>query len=102
MASEDEALAAFGLKRDGPEPEDAAFDVWPENWRAVQVFASLGTQWTVGMAGSTGLRYEALPFVFEMQGVDRAQWPELFDQIRVCEVEALKLFAERRDGARAG
>lgn len=102
VASEDEALAAFGLKREGPAPEDAVFDVWPENWPAVQVFAAVGTQWTVGMAGSTGLRYEALPFVFEMQGVQRDEWPELFDLIRLCEAEALKLFAERRDGARAG
>lgn len=100
MASEDEALAAFGLKRDGPEPEDAAFEVWPENWPAVQVFVALGTQWTVGMAGSTGLRYEVLPFVLEMQGVARDEWPELFAQIRLCESEALKLFAERRDGTK--
>jgi hypothetical protein len=98
VRSEDAALAAFGLKRDGPVPDDAVVDVWPENWQAVQVFAACGTQWTVGMAGSTGLRYEALPFVFEMSGVDRAQWPELFDQIRACEAEALKLFAERRNG----
>jgi hypothetical protein len=102
VASEDAALAAFGLQRDGPEPEDAAFDVWPENWRAAQVFAALGTQWTVGIAGATGLRYEALSFVFEMQGVVRDEWPGLFDQVRLCESEALKLFAERRDGARAG
>lgn len=102
VQSEDEALAAFGLKRDGPPPDDGAVDVWPNNWPAVQVFAACGTQWTVGMAGSTGLRYEALPFIFEMQGVQRAQWPELFGLVRLCEAEALKFFAERRDGARAG
>jgi len=38
--------------------------------------------------------------VLEMQGVARDEWPELFAQIRLCESEALKLFAERRDGTK--
>lgn len=97
MESEDEALAAFGLKRDGP-VEDKDFEVWPDNWQAVIVFSALTTQWFVGMNGPTGLRYEALPFVFEAHGVVKEEWPGLFVQIRACESEALRYFAEKRSG----
>lgn len=98
MAAEDEALAAFGLKREGPLPEDAAFRVWPENWEAVRMFIVLATQWSVGMNGPTGLRYESLPMVLRMRQVPRAEWSGLFDQVRVMEAEALKYFAEQRGG----
>jgi hypothetical protein len=97
VASEDAALAAFGLAREEV-PEDADFEVWPENWRAFSVFAALSTQWTVGMNGPTGLRYEALPFALDLFEIERAAWPEVFGQIRVCEGEALRYFAERRNG----
>lgn len=97
MRSEDEALAAFGLEREA-EPADAHYDVWPENWPAVQVFAGLMTQWNVSMAGPTGLRYEAIPVVLRMRGVPRGEWSEVFYGLQVMEAEALKHFAEKRNG----
>lgn len=98
MATEDEALAAFGLVREGPEPDDATFRVWPENWQALVIFSALATQWAVGMGGPTGLRYESIPVVLRMRQVPRADWPRLFEQVRVMESESLKYFAERRSG----
>lgn len=95
VASEDEALAAFGLKRD-ESPDDAVCWVWPENWDAVQVFASMVTQWNVGFAGPVGLRYEVVPLMLRVQGVERSRWPDVFAQVRLCEGEALRFFAERR------
>lgn len=97
MQAEDEALAAFGLKRDEV-PEDAHLRVWPENWDAVQLFIALATQWQVGFNGPVGLRYEAVPMVLRLRGVPRSGWPMLFDQVRLMEAEALKFFAERRGG----
>lgn len=97
MRSEDDALAAFGLQRED-EPEDAHFDVWPENWPAVQVFAGMTTQWNVGMAGPTGLRYESIPVVLRMRGVPRSEWADVFNGLQVMEAEALRFFAERRHG----
>ena len=43
-------------------------DIWPEHWRAVDLFFAMGTQWVVEIAPSGklyshGLRYEALPIV---------------------------------------
>lgn len=81
--------------RTGPEAAPA-FEVWPEHERAVAVFVRLLTQWQVGLAGPIGLRYEVLPVVLRLLAVPRPEWASLFDDIRVMESEALKVFAERR------
>lgn len=54
------------------------------------------TQWTVGASTAVGLRYEALPVVFDLLGVagDRG---ELFAGLRVMEGEVLSLL--QRDPA---
>jgi len=54
------------------------------------------TQWTVGASTAVGLRYEALPVVFDLLGVagDRG---ELFAGLRVMEGEVLALL--QRDPA---
>lgn len=90
------AASALGLQNTGVvEPE--VLEVWPEHWPAVRLFSAMGTQWSVGMAGPTGLRYEAIPFILRMQGVAEDQWLEVFDGLRTMEAEALRYFAERRE-----
>jgi Phage related hypothetical protein (DUF1799) len=72
--------------------------IWPENWRAVQVFCALGTQWrmAIGAGGSVwlGLRYESLPLVeARVRPTDGAPQPPpdvLFTQLRVLETTALE------------
>ena len=76
--------------------EEGSVDVWPEHWTAVSAFSAMGTQWTVGMGGPIGLRYEALPVVLEMITVPRDEWPQVFACLRIMESEALAYFAERR------
>jgi hypothetical protein len=92
--AEAESLAAFGIEA-GPAPEEE-FHIWPENWSAVGAFASMLTQWNVGMAGPVGLRYESLPVVLRMIDVAEDEWRVIFSAIRVMEGEALRIFAERR------
>jgi hypothetical protein len=82
------ALAAMGMKLEGPAND---FEVWPDHVQAVEVFASLLTQWRLGQKGVIGLDYAAIPAVLEMKRVGRDDWPELFDQIRVMENEAVKV-----------
>lgn len=72
-----------------------AVDCWPEHEAAVAVFARLTTQWRTGFSGATGLDYVALPTVFRLAGVPRADWPALFDDIRVMERGALHVMRER-------
>lgn len=88
-------LASYGLTEADFADEDTV-QVWPENWPAVGVFASLLTQWRVGMAGMVGLDYGVLPTVFRMRGVPRKDWTEMFDLIRVMEDAAMKEM--RRNG----
>lgn len=78
--------------------EQAAIDVFPENWQTVEVFASVMTQWRIGMSGPTGLDYAVLPGVMQMMGVARKEQMEVFNGVRVMESEALKVLSEKRDG----
>ena len=63
----------------------------------MQAFIRMGTQWSVGMSGPIGLRYEVIPVVLRMQGTPRNEWPQVFDCLRVLEGEALRVFAERQE-----
>ena len=87
----DEALAAFGLVCVEEAP-DRSIEVWPENWKTVEVFVSMMTQWqTAGMNGTlVGLRYEALPAVMRYCAVPVADRGEIFHNLRSMERAALE------------
>ena len=75
-------------------PEDYAaesqVDVWPDNWRAVLFFDALGRgNWNMGPNGPTGLRFEAFREARMAMRVTLAEWPELFESVRVMEAAAL-------------
>lgn len=84
----DEELASFGFTAADFDAENSV-EIWPDNYTAVMAFVALGTQWRDGMNGATGLDYSAIPFVLRMRGVPRDEWPEVFEQIRIMEHEAL-------------
>jgi hypothetical protein len=91
----DEALAAFGLVQVGEEP-DRHFGVWPENWKTVEVFGAMGTQWNaVGMGGVVGLRYESLPAVMRYCAVPPADRAHVFHGLRTMERAALEVINGR-------
>lgn len=92
QASEAE-LAIVGLSLD--DLDGGCVDVWPENVPALNLLIAMSTQWRSGMNGPTGLDYAALPAVLRMQGIARADWPDLFDCLRVMESEAMKVMGER-------
>lgn len=72
------------------------FDVWPDNWQALDVFMAMGTQWRTGMGGATGLDYGVLPDVMSLRGVRKAERPEVFDWVRLMEGEALSQMRESK------
>lgn len=85
------ALAAFGLVHVGDVP-DRSIPVWPENWKTVEVFVAMGTQWNVAsMGGAIGLRYEALPAVMRYCGVATASRADVFAGLRSMERAALEV-----------
>jgi len=68
--------------------------VWPDNWDAVGVFASMQTQWRIGPAGVTGLDYAGLEGVMRLSGVKKRDRQDVFECVRVMEAEALKAMRE--------
>lgn len=72
----------------------ADIELWPDNEPAVMVLVQMGTQWRVGMGGPVGLDYAALPFVMRVSGIPRADWPGIFEDLRVLENAALKTMSE--------
>jgi hypothetical protein len=72
------------------------FEIWPDNWLPIEVFISMGTQWRTGMAGPTGLDYGVLRDVMALRRVPEADQPELFDWLRLMEVEALDEMREKK------
>jgi Phage related hypothetical protein (DUF1799) len=69
-----EGLTASQIKAEKQRREDEqAFYVEPELWEGFGVFMAMQTQWNIvsGIAGGSlvGLRYESLPFMFDLYQV---------------------------------
>lgn len=88
-----DALAAMGLVLVDEEPEHT--ECWPDNWVPFQVFAALSTQWNVGPHRAIGLRYEAIPVVLQMGGVEEKEHAQILQDLRVMEREALTIFNKK-------
>lgn len=69
-------------------------EVWPENWPAFRLFFMLQTQWDVGVAGRTGLKYQVLFGLLDRQCQSDDEWQEMFDDIRALETAALNAMHE--------
>jgi hypothetical protein len=92
MPSEEEMrLAGFA-------PEDYAddfFEVWPENWDAAMLFASIANQWRVGMAGPIALDYGVLFARMDRLRVPDDEYEQLFSDVRELEAAALQVFKKK-------
>lgn len=86
--------AAAGFRVEArPDPDT---EVYPDHWAPLQVVQAMGTQWNTGPTGRVvGLRYEALPIVFQMLQVPRGDRPEVFAVVRVLEAELLSIVRSR-------
>lgn len=77
---------------------DDSIELWATNAKSFSVFEAMGTQWRMGMAGATGLDYQALPVVLEMAGLKkRKDRTAIFADLRVMEREALRTMADNRE-----
>ena len=74
--------AAFGIALPQPDgPDD--FEVWQENWPAVEMFLRCQTQWRTSMNGIVGLDYGALAWVFRLYEVEDPR--SLLEDLQVME-----------------
>lgn len=68
-------------------------EVWSCNWKTVELFCAMGTQWRTSMNGPIGMDYAALPIVAKSLGMRLK--PATIEAIRVMEGEALRQLSTR-------
>jgi hypothetical protein len=85
---------ALGLSVEDGVCDLADTEVWPENWKSLELFMALDTSWRYGMAGRTGIDYSVLPVLFDLHSVRPKDQLQVFQDIRVMESETLRLMAE--------
>lgn len=71
------------------QPVEQDFEVWEENWPAVEMWLRVCTQWRVGMNGPVGLDYNILPWLFEMYDVQKPK--DMLDDLQAMETAFLTL-----------
>lgn len=77
------------------EPDE--FEVYPENWQALELFRQCASQWrTAGMGTVTGLDYTSVKAVLDIHHPN-TNHIELFEQIRLLEQGALTAMHEQRE-----
>ena len=79
---------AFGIVMPEPEAPDH-FEVWPENWPAVEMFLRCQTQWRTTMAGVCGLDYAAVQWLFRLYEVK--DQPAVLESLQVMEAMAIRI-----------
>ena len=95
-------MAAFGARREDLQHAQqlcaaGAFEVYPENWTALQLFLRLATQWRlVGlstMVGArliqTGLDYGVVEPTMRLMGIKSRHRAALFDKLQAMEQAVL-------------
>tara|TARA_R110002020_G_scaffold165300_2_gene352683 strand:- start:26 stop:298 length:273 start_codon:yes stop_codon:yes gene_type:complete len=84
--------AAFGVSLPKPEAQED-FEVWEENWAAVEMFLRCQTQWRPTMAGVCGLDYTAVEWLFRLYEVKNQ--PAVLEDLQVMEAAGLKILNQR-------
>ncbi|WP_372826537.1 DUF1799 domain-containing protein [Polaromonas sp.] len=78
---------------------DKGFGIWPENWRAFELFEACATQWTLlvsptGRVQRAGIDYTRFDSIERrmplLPGQCVPEPRELFRQLRVCEQTAMQ------------
>jgi hypothetical protein len=72
-------------------------EVWPENWQSVILFNRMGTQWRVSMTGVTGLDYNVLFRLMDVDGLAGEDWSRVFADIQVMEAQAMEMMRAGAD-----
>lgn len=72
---------------------DDNFEVFPENWEAVQMFVRCQTQWRIGMAGPIGLDYGAVNWLLRLYEVEDHR--SVLEDLQTMEAAVLATMSKR-------
>jgi hypothetical protein len=89
---------AAEMEAAGFAPEDyegEVVEVWPENYRAFNLFCDLQTQWRIGVGGATGLDYGVLFHKMDRMRLGEEEYDQIERDIRVMEFEALSVMNKK-------
>lgn len=78
----------LGIVLPEQEPEKD-FEVWPENWDAIDLFFKCQTQWNTSVGGVTGLNYASVLAIIDMY-----KYPDpvsVFEDLQVLEITVMGL-----------
>jgi len=93
---DNKAANAGRMKFGIPPLQEARQELWLENAQAAEMFAAMSTQWYVSGRGAViGFRYEAVPLVQDMLQIDAADRREVFNGLRVMELEAVTILNKK-------
>ena len=65
------------------------FDLWPENWPAVELFLRVHNQWRTGPGGAFALDYGVVFHELDRRDLAPDAYDDLLDDLRVIEGAAL-------------
>lgn len=68
------------------------FEVWPENWPALEMWCRVQTQWRTSTGGAIGLDYSVLPWLFKMYDVEDPR--SLLEDLQAMEGTVLGLMSK--------
>lgn len=72
-----------------PSAKDWRFDLWAENWPALNLFQQVSTQWRAGANGPIGLDYLVIFHELDRRALGREDYDDFMYCIRVIEDAAL-------------
>lgn len=85
------------------ESHEEGFEVWPDNWRALQLFWFCGTQWQFSESGQRwSLNYAAVVAVLNTHRIPPRQHARLMADIRLIEYGALEALAKKAEQSSNG
>ena len=59
------------------------FEVWPENWSAIEMFLRMQTQWRTSYGGLLGFDYNAAQWLFTLYSVENQR--EMLEALQLME-----------------
>lgn len=76
-----------------PEQPPTDFEVWEENWLALEMFLRCQTQWRTTMSGVLGLDYVAVAWLLKLYEAENTR--ALLEDLQVMEAAAMMVINSR-------
>ena len=89
--------AALGIKIEPAQTKTEHFEVWEENWLAVEMFLRVQTQWRSAMGGLLGLDYGAVEWLFNLYAVAAEDQRSMLEDLQIMEATVIATVNNRDD-----